>query len=365
MQDKEKVYLLLADGSCFPGYSAGARPRDEFAELVFTTGMSGYTETLTDPSFSGQIILQTFPLIGNYGYCEEDMESSSVACLGYVAKHISRSPSNFRSQGPLQDFLEKHNVVGIEGIDTRMITGKIREEGVMNAVITDDPSKIDLSALQAFKMKPQVPKVSVTEVFTYPAQTQRKYRVVLPDTGVKQSIIQQLQKRGCEVMLFPYSAEPAELLAAEPDGIMLGNGPGDPRDYKDLIEKTKVLADSRLPLMAICLGHQLLALAHGFRSEKMKYGHRGENQGVQDLSGRRIYMSAQNHGYVITEDSIDPRTARVSWRNVQDGSVEGIEYLDKPQFSLQFHPEASGGPQDTMFLFDRFTEAMEAHHATR
>lgn len=365
MQDKEQVFLLLADGSCFAGHPAGAPARDEFAELVFTTAMSGYTETLTDPGFSGQIILQTFPLIGNYGYSEEDMESRNVSCLGYVTRHLSPTPSNFRSQGTLDSFLKKHHVVGITGVDTRMITRKIREEGVMNAVITADPSKIDLSALKNFKPEPQLPKVSVTEVFSYPAEAAARHRVVIPDTGVKNSIIRCLQKRGCEVKLFPYDTPAERLLAEKPDGIVLAGGPGEPSAYPELCANAKKLAESNLPIMGISFGHHLLALAHGLKNEKMKYGHRGENQAVQDTESKRIYITQQNHGYVISESSLDPAAARVRFRNAQDHSIEGLEYIGKPQFSVEFQPKGAGGPHDTMFLFDRFIEAMEANHAAR
>lgn len=365
MQDAMQIYLLLADGSCYPGLSFGHPPKDEFAEIVFTTGMGGYLETISDPSFSSQIILQTFPLQGNYGYIPEDLESSQAYCAGYCARHISKHPSNFRSQGTLDTYLREQGVVGIEGIDTRTLTRKIREQGVMNAVITADPVAIDVDAFKAFKPALQVPKVSVRETRTYPAKDNRLYRVSIPDTGVKQSIIESLQERGCEVTLFPHDTDPEAILAGQPDGILLGNGPGDPRDYADLVAKTRVLSDSALPLMAICLGHQLLALAHNAGIKKMKYGHRGENQGVVDLADGRIYMTSQNHGYLLTDIGVDSEQMKVSFRNVNDGSCEGVDYLQKPQFSVQFHPEAAPGPCETLFLFDRFISLMEAANATR
>lgn len=365
MHDSKQIYLLLADGSCYPGRSAGVLPRNEFAELCFTTGMSGYVETLTDPGFSGQIILQTFPLIGCSGYNAEDMESKGVYCKGYCAKHISDHPSNFRSQGSLDEFLKKHDIVGITGIDTRALTRKLREEGVMNAVITDDPSKIDLEALQAHKPEPQVPNVSVREVLVYPAELGTRCRVALLDTGVKQSVITKLQKLGCEVTVYPYDTKAEKILESKPDGIVLGGGPGEPEHYPEIVAEVKKLSDSALPLMGISLGHHLLAAAHGFKSEKMKYGHRGENHCVQDVKTKKIYVTAQNHGHEVREDSIDPELAEVIYRHVQDHSVEGLSYKNKAQFSVEFSPEACGGPLDTEFLFERFTDSMEASHATR
>ncbi len=364
MQNNQQVYLVLADGSVYQGQGFGASPKNEFAELVFTTGMSGYLETLTDPSFSAQIIMQTFPLIGNYGFIPQDLESAKVSCKGYVVRNLSRTASNFRAEGTLQAYLAKQGVVGIEGIDTRMLTRKIREEGVMNAVITSDPTTVDLEALQNFHPASQVPEVSVKETRTWLPVGQTRFRVAIPDTGVKKSIITNLVERGCEVTLFPYNTDPKAILAGSPDGILLGNGPGDPRQYHELIENTKILASSGLPLMGICLGHQLLALAHGFTIQKMKYGHRGENQGVQDLQSGRIYMTAQNHGYLVDTSSM-AKGAKVRFRNVNDGSCEGLDYEGKPQFSVQFHPEASGGPEETRFLFERFISLMEAKDAAR
>ena len=364
MQNTQQVYLVLADGSVYPGQGFGASPRDESAELVFTTGMSGYLETLTDPSFSAQIIIQTFPLIGNYGFIPEDLESSHVSCKGYVVRHLSKHASNFRAQATLDQYLKQEGVVGIQGIDTRMLTRRIREEGVMNAVITEDPSTIDLEALRNFHPAPQVPEVSVKETRTWLPAGTAKYRVAIPDTGVKKSIIACLQNLGCEVTLFPYDTDPRAILAGSPDGILLGNGPGDPREYRELIENTGILADSGVPLMGICLGHQLLALANGFSIRKMKYGHRGENQGVQDLVTGRIYMTSQNHGFLVDTTHL-AKGASIRFRNVNDGSCEGLDYTGKPQFSVQFHPEACGGPEETRYLFERFTALMEANHATR
>lgn len=348
-----KRYLVFSDGEVIEGIAFGAA-HAAVGELVFTTGMGGYIETLTDPSYAGQIILQTFPLIGNYGIIPEDFEGESAA-RGYVVREWCEHPSNFRCEMTLGAYLKKAGIPGICGVDTRAITKKIREHGVMNAMISDTKD-VDLAAIAAYRVRDAVAAVSCKESYTVSPDTPL-HRVVLLDYGCKKNMIRELVKRGCAVQVLPHTATAKEILALAPDGVMLSNGPGDPADNKAEIATVAELA-GRLPIFGICLGHQLLALALGGKTEKLKYGHRGVNQPATDLVTGRTYMTSQNHGYAVVADSI-PGEGFVRFRNANDGTCEGVDYPDRRAFSVQFHPEAHAGPLDTAFLFDRFIGMME------
>lgn len=351
----EKAYIVLEDGTVFEGKRFGSS-QNMIGELVFSTGMCSYTETLTDPSYAGQIVMQTFPLIGNYGVIHEDFEGKS-AVRGYVVREYSRTPSNFRSDGEINDFLIANGIPGIYGIDTRELTKIIRERGVMNAYICDEVPT-DLSEIKNYKIENAVESVTSKDFETYLSTSSEgeKYFVVLVDYGAKKNIIRSLCKRGCKVRVVPSTTEAEEILALCPDGVMLSNGPGDPAENVFCIEQIKMLM-RKVPIFGICLGHQLMALANGAKTEKLKYGHRGGNQPVRDITTGRTYITSQNHGYAVVSDSISGGTLR--YVNANDGTCEGIDYKDKNAFSVQFHPEACGGPHDTEFLFDRFIDMMK------
>lgn len=352
-----KAYLILADGSVYEGTGFGAET-GSIGELVFTTGMVGYIETLTDPSYAGQIVMQTFPLIGNYGVIEQDFEGE-CAVRGYVVREWCDAPSNFRSQYTLDHFLREKGVPGICGLDTRALTRKIRERGVMNAMICDHIPE-DLSPIRDYRVTGVVDEVSCSEKSVHPALGEMKKRVALIDYGAKRNIVRELQKRGCEVTVYPSFTPAEEILASGCDGVMLSNGPGDPGENTYCIAQiARILG--KLPLFGICLGHQLTALAAGGRTEKMKYGHRGANQPVKELGGTHTYITSQNHGYAVVSDSIQKGVLR--FVNANDMSCEGIDYPDLNAFTVQFHPEACSGPRDTSFLFDRFISMMGGERA--
>lgn len=361
----EKAYLVLENGEVFEGRRFGATG-EALGELVFSTGMVGYLETLTDKSFRGQMLLQTFPLIGNYGVIPEDFEGDNVAVSAYIVKSWCQTPSNFRSESDLHTFLEAQNVVGLYDIDTRALTRMIRESGVMNGVIVDDPAHADLEAIAGHRIENAVAAVSRTTVRHELPVGKPKARLALMDFGMKEGIARELLKRGCELYIFPHDASVTSIMAVRPDGIMLSNGPGDPADNTEIIANLKELIATNIPIFGICLGHQLLALAHGFQTEKLRYGHRGGNQPVRDNDSGRVYITSQNHGYAVVTESINPEVANARYTNVNDGTNEGLDYINKAVFSVQFHPEASAGPHDTMFLFERFMNLLqEGSHATR
>ncbi len=348
------AYLVLSNGTIFEGQRIGA-PVDRIGELVFTTGMEGYLETLTDPSYYGQIVTQTFPLIGNYGVIEEDFEGNS-ALFGYIVRELCDTPSNFRSAYPLNDYLVARGIPGLCGVDTREIVRITREEGVMNAMICDTVPP-DLSLIRAFRVENAVDAVTESKKEYFPADGAEICRVALIDYGAKHNIIRSLQKRGCSVTVWPARTTAEEILSSDPDGIMLSNGPGDPAENTFCIDELKKLIGTK-PVFGICLGHQLAALALGGQTIKLKYGHRGGNQPVRDLSAGRTYITSQNHGYAVVADSLKG-IGFESFRNANDGSCEGMEYPDKNCFTVQFHPEAASGPRDTAVLFDRFVQKME------
>ncbi len=349
----KKGFLVLEDGQAFPGVRFGA-DADSLGELVFTTGMCGYIEALTDPSYAGQIVLQTYPLIGNYGVIEEDFEGS-CAVRGYVVREWCGAPSNFRTRYDLDTFLKDRGVPGLWGVDTRQLTRVLREKGVMNAAICGEvPS--DLSAVKAYAVAGAVKSVTSPVLSVHPAEVGERFRVSLIDYGAKRNIIRELQKRGCTVTVLPASVTAEEVLRSSPDGVMLSNGPGDPAENVFEIQQIKALL-GKVPLFGICLGHQLAALAAGGSTYKLKYGHRGVNQPVRDLEGNRTYITSQNHGYAVDGGSV--KQGMVRYVNANDGTCEGIDYPGLRAFTVQFHPEARSGPRDTAFLFDRFMELMK------
>lgn len=348
----KKRYLVLADGSVFQGWAFGA-DCTAVGELVFSTAMEGYVETLTDPSYCGQIVMQTFPLIGNYGVMEEDFEGKPWL-RGYVVKEWCDAPSNFRCQYSVDEFLKRNNIPGLFGVDTRELTNRIREHGVVNAMLTDTVPG-DLSEIAAYAVRGAVDQVTAQTIQTVPADGPETYHVVLIDYGAKRNIVRSLTARGCRVTVVPAGTQAAEILTLHPDGIMLSNGPGDPAENTACIETLKALL-GRKPMFGICLGHQLLALACGGRTEKMKYGHRGGNQPCRDLETGRTYITSQNHGYAVVSGSVPG--GRERFVNANDGTCEGLDYPDLDAFTVQFHPEACGGPKDTSFLFNRFLDRM-------
>ncbi len=392
-----KAFLILEDGTVFEGIQIGA-DREVVSEIVFNTSMAGYLEVLTDPSYAGQAVCMTYPLIGNYGVCKDDMESKKPWPDGFIVRELSRNFSNFRADFSIQQFLEENNVPGIAGIDTRALTKLLREKGTMNGMITTDAHyKLDevLPRLKAYTTGKVVEKVTCKEKYTlegsrelsengalsgsakfvpsaYAAGEREKKpslvktlngigrRVALLDLGTKDNIAYSLKIRGCDVTVYPATTPAEEIIASNPDGIMLSNGPGDPKECTAIIAEIKKLYDTEIPIFAICLGHQLMALATGADTYKMKYGHRGGNHPVKDLATGRVYISSQNHGYVVDMDRLDPSVATPAFVNVNDGTNEGLNYTGKNIFTVQFHPEACCGPQDSGYLFDRFIEMMNA-----
>lgn len=393
-----KAFLILEDGTVFEGTHIGA-DKEVISEIVFNTSMAGYLEVLTDPSYAGQAVCMTYPLIGNYGICKDDMESHKPWPDGFIVRELSRNYSNFRADISIQQFLEENGVPGIAGIDTRALTKILREKGTMNGMITTNENyNFDeiLPRLKAYTTGKVVEKVTCDHVYevkgsqsltengaisgsakfdaTAFAQGVREKKpslvkelngkgkkVALLDLGTKANIAYSLKSRGCDVTVYPAQTKAEEIIAAAPDGIMLSNGPGDPKECTEIIAEIRKLYDTDIPIFAICLGHQLMALATGADTYKMKYGHRGGNHPVKDLATGRVYISSQNHGYVVDMDKLDPKVATPAFINVNDGTNEGLNYTGKKIFTVQFHPEACCGPQDSGYLFDRFIDMMEVN----
>ncbi len=351
-----KAFLILEDGTVFEGIHIGAE-REVISEIVFNTSMTGYLEVLTDPSYAGQAVVMTYPLIGNYGITP-DMESEKPWADGYIVRELSRIPSNFRSNGTIQDFLKKYGIPGIMGIDTRALTRILRDKGTMNGMITTNENynlSTVIPLLKAYRTGNVVDKVTCTEKIVLEGKGKK---VALMDFGAKKNIARSLHQRGCQVTIYPAHTTAEEILAAKPDGIMLSNGPGDPAECTEIIWELKKLYASDVPIFAICLGHQLMALAMGASTHKLKYGHRGGNHPVKDLETGRVYISSQNHGYVVDTDQMDSSIVKPAFINVNDKTNEGLSYIGKNIFTVQFHPEACPGPQDSAYLFDRFIEMM-------
>ena len=368
-------YLILANGQVFRGQSIGC-PGTTIGEVVFATGMVGFEETLTDPSYYGQIITQTYPLIGNYGMNSEDVESGKIWAKGYIVREACKTPSNFRSEETLDAFLKKNGIIGIEGVDTRSLTRTLRESGVMNGAITTEfdpdaePEKKAalMPAITAYAVTEAVATVTCAASKTFEPTTnvidgrevETPLHVALLDLGCKNNIVRCLQKRGCRVTVLPGTATAAELAALNPDGLMLSNGPGDPAENVGIIANIREMLDTGIPTFGICLGHQLTALAAGAKTCKLKYGHRGANQPVTSPAKQRTFITSQNHGYAVMADTLPETVGKMSYFNANDGTCEGMDYFKWNCFTVQFHPEANGGPKDTEFLFDEFVRRMLA-----
>ncbi|WP_027940278.1 glutamine-hydrolyzing carbamoyl-phosphate synthase small subunit [Anaerobiospirillum succiniciproducens] len=368
--------LALADGTVFKGKAFGAAGVTLTGEVVFNTSMTGYQEILTDPSYTGQIVTLTYPHIGNYGTNSEDMESNQVCAQGLIVRDLSSVASNFRSDTSLSDFLAKYQKPGIAGIDTRMLTRILREKGAQNGCLTTDPS---ISADEAVKLAQECPSmkgldlakvVSTKEVYEwtdgewtlgkgYKKQDAASlpYHVVVYDFGIKINILRMLAQRGCRLTVVPAQTPAEEALKYNPDGIFMSNGPGDPEPCTYAQEAIKVFVEKKIPLFGICLGHQLLGLASGAKTIKMKFGHHGANHPVRDVESNTVYITSQNHGFCVDKDTL-PDNVKATHFSLFDGSLQGIERTDAPAFSFQGHPEASPGPHDVSPLFDHFIELM-------
>ncbi|MDY3282256.1 glutamine-hydrolyzing carbamoyl-phosphate synthase small subunit [Dysosmobacter sp.] len=349
----KKAYLVLENGRALQGYRFGA-DSDAVGELVFHTGVVGYVETLTDPSYAGQIVMQTYPLIGNYGIMEEDFEGKCAA-RGYVVREWCDVPSNFRTQYDLDTFLKNQGVPGLYGVDTRELTRILREEGTMNAAICDE-IPADLTALKDYRVRDAVKSVTGTSLTVCPAEGEERFRVSLVDCGVKRSLIRGLQAMGCTVTVLPASVTAEEILADGPDGVVLSAGPGDPAENAFLAEQVKKLLGKK-PVFGVGLGHQLMALAAGGRTEKLKCGHHGGNQPSRDLVTGRTHITSQNNNYTVTPGSVPGGVVR--FVNANDGAWEGIDYPELRAFSVQFDPVLSSGSRDANLLFDRFADLMK------
>ena len=353
--------IILEDGTEFYGYGFGAK-RDALVELVFNTSMVGYQEILSDPSYTAQAVVMTYPLIGNYGMCNEDYETDRPTISGLVVREFNSEPSNFRTARTLEDVMIQYNIVGIAGVDTRRLARHIRDEGTCKALIVDaqTPSIACLAKMRSTALPTNQVSVVSTKSPWISACANPKHRVVAVDCGIKHNIIRSLNARGCEVTIVPWTVTVEEVMAMHPDGLFISNGPGNPEDAKPVIDLVRALR-GKLPIFGICLGHQLMALATGADTYKMKYGHRGGNHPVKDLATGRVYISSQNHGYVVDMDKLDPKVATPAFINVNDGTNEGLNYTGKKIFTVQFHPEACCGPQDSGYLFDRFIDMMEVN----
>ena len=363
---REPAYLLLEDGRRFEGESIGAAGV-ALGEVVFNTSMTGYQEVLTDPSYAGQLVTMTYPLIGNYGVTGEDEESRGPQVAGFIVRELARRASNWRADGTLEDYLARNNVVGLTGVDTRAVTRHIRSAGAMRAAIA--PASVDAASVrERIAAHPRMEgldltgQVSTASPYTVPHVGEARYRIVAYDFGVKNHSLQMLAARGCDVITVPSSMRPEEILELAPDGLFLSNGPGDPDAVGHALETIQLVAGQGTPVFGICLGHQLLARAFGGETFKLLYGHRGGNHPVRRLSDGAIEITAQNHGFAVRRtraDEVEGASAlRVTHVNLNDHTIEGLEHRELPAFSVQYHPEAAPGPHDSRYLFDRFIAAI-------
>jgi carbamoyl-phosphate synthase small subunit len=353
-----KRLLILEDGTVFVGTAFGADV-DVTGELVFSTGMTGYQESITDQSYNGQILTFTYPLIGNYGVNRDDYESIVPTTKGVVVKEFARRPSNWRSQMSIDEFLKRKGIPGISGIDTRALTRIIRQHGTMKASMVDEGDTFEhmYDQLKATVLPTnQVAQVSTQKAYPSPGTGRN---VVVVDFGLKHSILRELSKRNCNLTVLPHDTDAQTILDLQPDGVMLTNGPGDPKDVPEAIEMIQGI-QGKIPLFGICLGHQLFSLANGADTYKMKFGHRGFNHAVREIATGRIDFTSQNHGYAVDADSCDPDKLIITHTEVNDGSVEGVRHRHFPAFSVQYHPDAAPGPHDADHLFDEFMEMMDA-----
>lgn len=343
-----RAKLILENGMIFEGKAFG-HLKDSVGEVVFTTGMTGYQEVLTDPSYYGQIVTMTYPLIGNYGINLEDMESDSPKVRGFIVREKCNFPNNFRCEMDLEDFLKQNKIIGLEGIDTRALTKVLRNHGTMKGIITLEAETLEevSDRVKAFSNKDAVSIVSTKEAYTIEGSGKH---VAIMDFGIKTNIIRNFKKRGCKLTVFPMTASAEEVLAVNPDLVFLSNGPGDPEDLTEVIENIKKIVGVK-PIVGICLGHQLLGLTLGGKTAKLKFGHRGCNHPVKDLEENKVHITSQNHGYVV---ETLPQDVVATHLNINDGTIEGMKHSKLPIFSVQFHPEAAAGPQDSEYIFDKF-----------
>lgn len=342
--------LILQDGTIFEGKAFGYL-KDSVGEVVFNTSMTGYGEVLTDPSYYGQIVTMTYPLIGNYGINLEDVESKGVHVKGFIVREKSDNPNNFRCEMDLDTYLNQNKIIGLEGVDTRALTKILRNNGTMKGIITLEGASVEevQAKLDAFSNTTAVKTVTRKEVEHIAGQGTK---VAVMDFGVKQNILRSFMDRGCDITIFPATSKSEEILAINPDLIFLSNGPGDPEDLEDVIENIKELVGKK-PIAGICLGHQLLALTLGGKTAKLKFGHRGGNHPVKDLEKNKVFITSQNHGYYVSEM---PENMVVTHVNLNDNTVEGMKHTELPIYSVQYHPEACPGPKDNDYIFDRFLE---------
>ncbi len=350
------AFLTLENGMTFKGERFGYEA-DACGELVFTTSMTGYIETLTDPSYYGQILMQTFPLIGNYGMISADYESDKPHLKAYIVRDHCEKPSNFRCEGTLDDYLKENKIPGLCNIDTRALTRIIREHGVMNAKISSQPlTAEELSQLKSHCIADAVESVSCMQTKVYNEKLGQK-TVVVWDFGTQMNVINELADRGFTVVRVPYNTTAEAIMAAQPDGVLISNGPGNPADNTEAIEEIKKLMENKIPTFGLCLGHQLLALSQGAKTEKLNHGHRGASQPVLDKVTGRVFVTSQNHGYTVVSDTL-PASANICFENSNDKTCEGVEYTDIPAFSTQFLPALKPGPLAVYNLFEKFIDAV-------
>jgi len=352
-------YLVLSDGTIYEGRAWG-NTKATSGEVVFNTSMTGYQEILTDPSYYGQIVVMTYPLIGNYGIHGEDNQSRKPYVRGFVVRELYDDEDHWRSEENLEAFLTREGIIALDGVDTRALTKKIRDVGVMAGKIITEKSQIDstIEYLKAFTLTDAVMNVTTDESYTLEPEKWNGKHIAVMDFGIKRNILNSMLYRGMKLTVFPADAKAEDILAVNPDGIFLSNGPGDPKELTGTIETIKELIDKK-PIFGICLGHQLLSLAFGGDTVKLKYGHRGGNHPVEDLMHDKVVITSQNHGYVVLGESLDKEIIEVTHLNVNDKTIEGMRHKKLPIFSVQYHPEASPGPKDSEYLFDVFANMID------